>query len=85
MERITQLSSRCPLLASRSACTQLAAFDGDLRQEQARAIDKDAYSYANPMVVSYQILHNSFADRKKLRIQGALEQDQEHFPCLHTR
>ena len=43
--------------------TQLAVA-AEISPDEARAIAKDAYTYANPMVDNYRILHSHFADSK---------------------
>ena len=41
----------------------MASVESGLSPEQARAIAKEAYIYANPMVDSYRIMHAYFTDR----------------------
>lgn len=68
--RILELSFSCALLVGLSGC-QPASSDADpdisvdqtITPAEARAIAKEAYIYANPVVDSYRVLHSYFVDR----------------------
>jgi hypothetical protein len=45
---------------------------GDLTPEEARAIAKEAYTYANPMVDSYRIIHSYFVDAEDPEFKAPL-------------
>ena len=44
--------------------SQNAFADAELTPAEARAIAKEAYIYANPVVDSYRVLHSYFVDSK---------------------
>ena len=50
-------------VAALTGCAPDKATTGSVTPEQARAIAKEAYIYASPMVDSYRVMHGSFVDQ----------------------
>ena len=65
--------------------SQNAHADAGITPAEARAIAKEAYTYANPVVDGYRILHSYFVDSKNPDYKAPWNQIKKHFPRLYTR
>ena len=63
MKNMILAVSTCAALLFGSLTLAMTSVEPDMTPEQARAIAKEAYIYAYPMVDSYRILHAYFEDR----------------------
>jgi hypothetical protein len=66
MNTLLKLAATIGLVALIAGCAKTAEPEPDantLSPQEAREIAREAYTYANPVVDSYRILHSSFVDR----------------------
>ena len=61
----------------------MAQAEQDITPEQARAIAKEAYIYANPLVDSYRIIYSYFVDPEDPEFKAPLN-TLKNFPRVYT-
>ena len=64
----------CTLALLAAVTIQAADAQPDVTPAEARAIAREAYSYANPMADSYRILYGSFVDPSDPEYKGPWNQ-----------
>ena len=76
-------SIACTMVICAAVAVQHARAQTAVNAEEARAIAKEAYIYANPLVDSYRILYGSFVDRTDPEYKGHWNQIR-NFARLYT-
>jgi hypothetical protein len=73
----------CAFALLMALASQNAQADGGLTPAEARAIAKEAYIYANPVVDSYRVIHGYFLDPGDPEFKAPLNQI-KNIPRVYT-